>query len=91
MPLSDCWVNTANPGDQPVNKLGSNNIKAVYLCYDSAARRLRFIPELKRITTCWRSALPSRVHSLGICDQRRQGAGWTAHRDRHTHRDRCPD
>ena len=31
VPLSDCWVNTANPGDKPVNKLGSNNIKAVYL------------------------------------------------------------
>ena len=38
VPLSDCWVNTANPGDKPVNKLGSNNIKAVYLCYDSRRR-----------------------------------------------------
>ena len=54
VPLSDCWVNTANPGDKPVNKLGSNNIKAVYLCYDSRRRGdFVYIPELKRITTCW--------------------------------------
>jgi len=54
VPLSDCWVNTANPGDKPINKLGSNNIKAVYLCYDSRRRGdFVYIPELKRITTCW--------------------------------------
>ena len=34
VPLSDCWVNTANPDDKPVNKLSANNIKAVYLCHD---------------------------------------------------------
>ena len=51
VPLSDCWVNTANPGDKPINKLGSNNIKAVYLCYDSRRRGdFVYIPELKRIT-----------------------------------------
>lgn len=54
VPLSDCWVNTAHPGDKPINKLGSNNIKAVYLCYDSRRRGdFIYIPELKRITTCW--------------------------------------
>ena len=54
VPLSDCWVNTANPDDKPVNKLSANNIKAVYLCYDQ--RRCGdfvYIPELRRITTCF--------------------------------------
>ena len=54
VPLSDCWVNTSNPDDKPVNKLGPNNIKAVYLCHDARRRGdFVYIPELKRITTAW--------------------------------------
>ena len=54
VPLSDCWVNTANPDDKPVNKLGPNNIKAVYLCHDMRRRGdFVYLPELKRITTTW--------------------------------------
>ena len=42
VPLSDCWVNTNNPKDKPLSKLSSNNVKAVYLCYD-ARRRADFV------------------------------------------------
>ena len=46
VPLSDCWVNTSNPDDKPVNKLGPNNIKAVYLCHDARRRGdFVYIPE----------------------------------------------
>ena len=63
--FSDCWVNTANPQDKPVNKLSSNNIKAVYLGYD-ARRRADFvyIPELKRVTTCFHVTHCPRQFSL---------------------------
>jgi len=54
VPLSDCWVNTSNPDDKPVSKLGPNNIKAVYLCHDQRRRGdFVFLPELGRITTAW--------------------------------------
>ena len=54
VPLSDCWVNTNNPKDKPVNKLSPNNVKAVYLCYDARRRGdFVYIPELQRITTCF--------------------------------------